>query len=161
MHRFKFTSHGYLKRNITVFALSSKGKARATRYHLSDQAFLLMPLNLETYFAMDVDERQVQTSFNFALIRQQLPSVTLFTDEEMNRLQELQAEFRQHVSEMTENEYRKEMERLGIDLSWKSSQIEGYTYSLLETERLLRESKTASDCIINCLYKYHSLEYHS
>ena len=121
----------------------AEGKARATRYHLSDQAFLLMPLNLETYFAMDVDERQVQTSFNFALIRQQLPSVTLFTDEEMNRLQELQAEFRQHVSEMTENEYRKEMERLGIDLSWKSSQIEGNTYSLLETERLLRESKTA------------------
>ena len=35
------------------------------------------------------------------------------------------------------------MERLGIDLSWKSSQIEGNTYSLLETERLLRESKTA------------------
>ena len=35
------------------------------------------------------------------------------------------------------------MERLGIDLSWKSSQIEGNTYALLETERLLRESKTA------------------
>ena len=121
----------------------AEGKARATRYRLSDQAFLLMPLNLETYFAQDVDERQVQTSFNFELIRQQLPSVTLFTSEEMGRLQELQAEFRQHVSEMTENEYRKEMERLGIDLSWKSSQIEGNTYSLLETERLLRESKTA------------------
>lgn len=44
---------------------------------------------------------------------------------------------------MTENEYRKEMERLEVDLSWKSSQIEGNTYSLLETERLLRESKTA------------------
>ena len=121
----------------------AEGKARATRYRLSDQAFLLKPLNLETYFAKDVDERQVQTAFNFALIRQQLPSVALFTDEEMGRLQELQAEFRQHVSEMTENEYRKEMERLGIDLSWKSSQIEGNTYSLLETERLLRESKTA------------------
>ena len=113
-------------------------------YRLSDQAFLLMPLNLETYFSQDVDERQVQTSFNFDLIRQQLPSITLFTDEEMDRLQELQAEFRQHVSEMTENEYRKEMERLGIDLSWKSSQIEGNTYSLLETERLLRESKSSS-----------------
>lgn len=36
------------------------------------------------------------------------------------------------------------MERLGIDLSWKSSQIEGNTYSLLETERLLREKETAS-----------------
>ena len=120
-----------------------EGKARATRYRLSDQAHLLMPLNLDTYFALDVDERPVQTAFNFDLIRKQLPAVRLFTEEESARLSELQAEFRQHVSEMTENEYRKEMERLGIDLSWKSSQIEGNTYSLLETERLLRESKTA------------------
>lgn len=120
-----------------------EGKARATRYRLSDQAHLLMPLNLDTYFSLDQDKRQVQTSFNFDLIRQQLPVVTLFTDDEMALLKELQAEFRQHISEMTENEYRKEMERLGIDLSWKSSQIEGNTYSLLETERLLRESKTA------------------
>ena len=45
-----------------------EGKARATRYRLSDQAHLLMPLNLDTYFALDVDERQVQTSFNFELI---------------------------------------------------------------------------------------------
>ena len=120
-----------------------EGKARATRYRLSDQAHLLMPLNLDTYFSLDQDKRQVQTSFNFDLIRQQLPVVVLFTDDEMELLNELQAEFRQHISEMTDNEYRKEMERLGIDLSWKSSQIEGNTYSLLETERLLRESKTA------------------
>ena len=45
---------------------------------------------------------------------------------------------------MSELEYRKEMERLGVDLSWKSSQIEGNTYSLLETERLLKEKKEAS-----------------
>ena len=36
------------------------------------------------------------------------------------------------------------MERLGVDLSWKSSQIEGNTYSLLETERLLKDKQTAS-----------------
>ena len=120
-----------------------EGKARATRYRLSDQAHLLMPLNQDTYFAQDQDKRQVQTSFNFDLIRQQLPVVTLFTEDEMAFLKGLQTEFKQHISEMTDNEYRKEMERLGIDLSWKSSQIEGNTYSLLETERLLRESKTA------------------
>jgi len=33
---------------------------------------------------------------------------------------------------------------LAIDLSWKSSQIEGNTYSLLETERLLKEKETES-----------------
>lgn len=119
------------------------GKARATRYSLSPQAHLLMPLNLDTYFAKDVDERQVQTYFNFQLIRDQLPTVELFTKDERKHLNELQQMFRKHVNEMTVNEYKKEMERLGIDLSWKSSQIEGNTYSLLETERLLRESKTA------------------
>ena len=120
-----------------------EGKARATRYSLSPQAHLLMPLDLDTYFALDVDDRQVQTSFNFNLIREQLPAVRLFSDEEQSHLQALQAEFQKHLHEMSDKEYRKEMERLGIDLSWKSSQIEGNTYSLLETERLLRESKTA------------------
>lgn len=140
-------SDATMKRHISVGIrcgdIVVEGKARATRYQLSSQAHLLMPLNLDTYFSQDIDDRQVQTSFNFALIREQLPKVTLFTDGEMVHLQELQSEFRRHVGEMSENEYRKEMERLGIDLSWKSSQIEGNTYSLLETERLLRESKTA------------------
>lgn len=140
-------SDATLKRLIAALVKNEdvivEGKARATRYRLSDQAHLLMPLNLDTYFAQDIDERKVQTSFNFVLIREQLPKVNLFTDEEKAHLRDLQDVFRQHVDEMTQNEYNKEMERLGIDLSWKSSQIEGNTYSLLETERLLRESKTA------------------
>ncbi|WP_346749407.1 Fic family protein [Prevotella jejuni] len=121
----------------------AEGKARATRYRLSPQAQLLMPLNLDTYFALEVDERQVQRSYNFELINGLLAETRLFSDKEQSHLDALQEEFRQHISELTDNEYRKEMERLGIDLSWKSSQIEGNTYTLLETERLLRESKTA------------------
>ena len=121
----------------------AEGKARATRYRLSPQAQLLMPLNLDTYFSFEVDERQVQSSYNFELINGLLAETRLFSDKELAHLDALQEEFRQHVNELTDNEYRKEMERLGIDLSWKSSQIEGNTYTLLETERLLRESKTA------------------
>ena len=121
----------------------AEGKARATRYRLSPQAQLLMPLNLDTYFALEVDKRQVQRSYNFELINGLLTETRLFSDKEQAHLDALQEEFRQHISELTDNEYRKEMERLGIDLSWKSSQIEGNTYTLLETERLLRESKTA------------------
>jgi Fic family protein len=68
----------------------------------------------------------------------------LFTAEELQALEHGQKVFREHLAEMSEAEYRKEMERLGIDLSWKSSQIEGNTYSLLETERLLKEKQTAS-----------------
>ena len=121
----------------------AEGKARATRYRLSPQAQLLMPLNLDTYFALEVDERQVQSSYNFELINGLLAETRLFSDKDQVHLDALQDEFRQHVGELTDNEYRKEMERLGIDLSWKSSQIEGNTYTLLETERLLRESMTA------------------
>lgn len=120
-----------------------EGKARATKYRLSDYAHLLMPISLDTYFSKDVDERQVQTGFNFNLINEQIPSISLFSEDELNLLNALQTEYQQHIQVMTDNEYRKEMERLGVDLSWKSSQIEGNTYSLLETERLLRESKTA------------------
>ncbi len=120
------------------------GRGPATRYRLTPQAHVTMELNLDTYFDKDVDERQVLESFNFELINEILPKVDLFTDEELQRLDDTRQLFRQHLSEMSELEYRKEMERLGIDLSWKSSQIEGNTYSLLETERLLKEKQTAS-----------------
>ena len=103
-----------------------------------------MELNLDTYFDKDIDERRVQDSFNFDLINDILPIVNLFTREELDILNNAQDLFHQHLSDMSELEYRKEMERLGIDLSWKSSQIEGNTYSLLETERLLKEKQTAS-----------------
>lgn len=120
------------------------GKGPATKYRLTPQAQVTMPLRLDTYFEKDIDQRQVQQSFNFGLIRDILPKVQLFTPEETATLQEAQQLFRKHLSEMSDLEYRKEMERLGIDLSWKSSQIEGNTYSLLETERLLKEKQTAN-----------------
>lgn len=120
------------------------GKGPATRYKLTPQAHVTMPLDLGTYFRKDIDERTIQEHFNFELIREILPKVRLFTTNELSTLHDAQSRFRQHLSEMTETGYRKEMERLGIDLSWKSSQIEGNTYSLLETERLLKEKQTAS-----------------
>ena len=120
-----------------------KGKGKATRYSLSAQAQLTMPLDIETYFTNDVDDRVVQESFNFQLICDILPNVTLFTTEERERLNVAHSVFLNNMSTLSDIEYRKEMERLGVDLSWKSSQIEGNTYSLLETERLLKEKETA------------------
>ena len=120
-----------------------EGKGKATRYSLSAQAHLMMPLDIDTYFINEVDERKVQESFNFNLIREVLPQVTLFTAEETARLETAHKTFLANMSTLSDLEYRKEMERLGVDLSWKSSQIEGNTYSLLETERLLKEKETA------------------
>ena len=135
----RMIADGVAKGHIEVI-----GRGPATRYRLTPQAHVTMELNLDTYFDKDVDERQVQESFNFELINEILSKVDLFSDEELQRLDDAQELFRKHLSEMSELKYRKEMERLGIDLSWKSSQIEGNTYSLLETERLLKEKQTAS-----------------
>ena len=124
--------------------IETAGRGPATKYKLTPQAHVTMPLDLATYFDKDIDEREVQESFNFDLIRDVLPKVEIFTKEELEVLNAAQKEFEKNTEGMTELEYRKEMERLGVDLSWKSSQIEGNTYSLLETERLLKDKQTAS-----------------
>lgn len=124
--------------------IETAGRGPATKYKLTPQAHVTMPLDLATYFDKDIDEREVQESFNFDLIRDVLPKVEIFTKEELEVLNAAQLEFEKNTEGMTELEYRKEMERLGVDLSWKSSQIEGNTYSLLETERLLKDKQTAS-----------------
>ena len=124
--------------------IETVGRGPATKYKLTPQAHVTMPLDLATYFDKDIDEREVQESFNFDLIRDVLPKVEIFTKEELEVLNAAQMEFKKNTEGMTELEYRKEMERLGVDLSWKSSQIEGNTYSLLETERLLKDKQTAS-----------------
>jgi len=123
--------------------IKSTGRARATVYFLSPQAIVTMSYDLDSYFAKEVDERDIQSGYNFELIPKILPEVELFTKEEMEELCTLQEKFKANISQLTKTEYEKEMERLGIDLSWKSSQIEGNTYSLLETERLLKESQEA------------------
>ena len=124
--------------------IETVGRGPSTKYRLTPQAHVTMPLDLATYFDKDIDERVVQESFNFDLIREVLPKVEIFTKEELSVLFAAQKEFEKNTEGMTDLEYRKEMERLGVDLSWKSSQIEGNTYSLLETERLLRDKQTAS-----------------
>lgn len=123
------------------FYIYAQGKARATRYFVSP---LFAPINLDEYYSREVDEREVLTEFNYNLIPDVLCKVNLFTQHEQDELNALQDIFQQNISKLSKEQRQREMERLGIDLSWKSSQIEGNTYSLLETERLLKEKQTAS-----------------
>lgn len=120
-----------------------QGKGRATRYSLSSQGRVLSTINLDTYFSKEIDERTIISNFNFELFNKLLPGVDLFTPAEREHLQRLQQEFSGRFSELSPTERQKEMTRLGVDLSWKSSQIEGNTYTLLETERLLMEQQAA------------------
>jgi Fic family protein len=137
-----------LKRTLSSLVaegiLISVGKGKATRYLVSPGYQILYPIDQDEYFKTEIDQRPIRRNYNFALIREILPNVMLFTADEIGKLNALQHEFREKASHLSAFEYKKELERLAIDLSWKSSQIEGNTYTLLETEQLLLERKTAS-----------------
>lgn len=134
----------YLAKMIADKRLVTTGKGRATLYSIAATHGLLQPISMEKYFEEEIDQRNIISSFNFSLLREILPVADLFTIEEYKMLAALQDEFQQNTLQLTPELYAKEMERLAIDLSWKSSQIEGNTYSLLETERLLTEKETAA-----------------
>lgn len=140
-------SYPTLKRLLTKLVGSNyiitEGKGKGTKYRLSPSYELLADIDVEQYFTKEQDEREIKNSFNFSLIPEILTYAQLFTKFEEEELDSLQSKFRVNVAHLSRAMYEKEMERLAIDLSWKSSQIEGNTYSLLETERLLREQETA------------------
>src|SRR5690606_28826820 len=102
----------------------SEGQRRATRYQLSPANEVLGPIDMAAYFEREIDERDIQEGFNFQLIRETLAKINVFTPQEADILRQLQEEFRHNVAHISADVYNKEMERLAIDLSWKSSQIE-------------------------------------
>jgi len=62
----------------------------------------------------------------------------LFTKDELEKLKSLNERYAKNIKELPDFLARSEFERLTIELSWKSSQIEGNTYSLLDTEALIK-----------------------
>ncbi len=120
-----------------------EGKGRGTKYKISSSYSIIYPIDIEEYFLTEIDDRIIKEEFNLELIPTTLNEVQLFTVEELDHLNKLQAKYTENLQTLSDAQYHKELERLAIDLSWKSSQIEGNTYSLLETERLLKEKETA------------------
>ncbi len=141
-------SYATIKRVIQSLVQSNlihvQGKGKGTKYHISPSYEVLIPINPEDYFQKEIDEREIKSGFNHELITSQLKATSLFTDNEHQHLTQLQTTFKNNLANLSPQEFKKEFERLAIDLSWKSSQIEGNTYSLLETERLLKDQETAS-----------------
>jgi Fic family protein len=128
-----------IEKNLLITA----GKGRGTKYVTSTTYQLFFPIEIENYFEKDIADREISESFNVSLITRVLNNVDLFTANEILLLNSLQKKYSDNILKLTPTEYTKELERLAIDLTWKSSQIEGNTYSLLETERLLKEKETA------------------
>ena len=138
------TTKRYLNDLIQEGLVVPSGKNKNRRYDVSPFYDLLRSIDVEKYFEKEIDERVIRQSFDQQLMRQTLSQAAIFNDDELIRLNECQQKFNSNAKRLTTAEFNNEMERLAIDLSWKSSQIEGNTYSLLETERLLKHKETAS-----------------
>lgn len=131
----KFINNGYIIKT---------GQAKNTKYKKSDTYSILKNINVDQYYKIEIDQRKILKNFNFNLITEILPKVNLFTQTELVTLATNHNIYKTKSNQFTTSEWRNEMERLAIDLSWKSSQIEGNTYTLLETEQLLKEKITAT-----------------
>ena len=141
-------SYATLKRLLTNLVsenyVSVRGQGKGTKYVISPVYKVIQPIDVEQYYKKEIDEREIKESFDFAIINEVLAKSSVLTESELSKLNELQKQFLKNISQLSESEYKKEFERLAIDLSWKSSQIEGNTYSLLETEKLIKDKETAA-----------------
>jgi Fic family protein len=101
----------------------------------------LQYVDVEKYFERTADEREtVSEQFNFDVFK---TLEHLFGRTELDELNKLNNEYRKRVEKMSQASLSKEFERLTIELSWKSSRIEGNTYSLIDTEILIKDKKEA------------------
>ena len=141
-------SYATIKRTLTILRekkyIASIGQGKGTKYKISSAYELIQPIDIDSYYEKEIDERKIKEGFNFDIIKNVLADNNVFTDSEILKLTALQEEYTNNIQQLTESGYKKELERLVIDLSWKSSQIEGNTYSLLETEKLLKDKETAA-----------------
>lgn len=127
----KLVELGYLER---------KGAGRSTVYGISTSRSILREISVEEYFSVDPDNREIREKFNFAIFDQ---LKNIFTDIEKEKLAELNQIYQNKIKTLPVELFTKEIERLNIDFSWKSSKIEGNTYSLLETEQLIKNQQEA------------------
>lgn len=137
---FKRTLQNLVSENL----INATGKLKGTRYEISQTYDMLRPVDTEAYFKKEIDERVIIKGFNHTLINDILSEVAIFSKPELEHLNDLQNRYTTNASKLSEAEFNNELQRLAVDLTWKSSQIEGNTYSLLETERLLKEKETAN-----------------
>jgi fido (protein-threonine AMPylation protein) len=127
---------------IGLGMLESKGQGRGVKYGFKNYRDLFRFIDLKDYFSVEVDRREIAYDRFEAKIIKEFSN--LLSSEERRYYEGLNNSYIKVISELGEDVRRKELERLVIELSWKSSRIEGNTYSLLETELLIKDQKEAS-----------------
>lgn len=144
--KMEYISIPTLNRDLALLVeegfVEKHGKARNTYYTMSPSYSLLRPVSLASYFEKEPDTRKGNTGFNDTVLVT-LQHISSFTKVELDELLQLQTRYQENIANYPTVLFQKEMERLTIELSWKSSQIEGNTYSLLDTERLFLEHEKA------------------
>lgn len=117
--------------------IESAGKGPGLKYNINLHGLSTVPLPVDEYFERETDKRQIFNKFNIEIFTT-LKKANIFSADENGHLTNLTERFRENVKKLSATEYKKDFERLMIELSWKSSQIEGNTYDLLDTEQLLK-----------------------
>ncbi|MFA5432270.1 MAG: Fic family protein [Candidatus Paceibacterota bacterium] len=113
------------------------GKGRAVKYELFLTSPMLTYIDPVEYFKKDLDERILKSvSFNDEVFNF-IPNI--FSNKEIELLSDINKEYIKRVEKADKTLLKKEVERLTIELSWKSSRMEGNTYSLIDTEILIKE----------------------
>ncbi|MFH1226086.1 MAG: Fic family protein [bacterium] len=125
-----------LKNNLLV----KKGRGRNVYYEEKVKNRMLAFYDPEKYFEKNPDQREIKKSFNFSIFEN---LKNIFTENEIKELKKLNEAYLKRIKKLSPTLLKKEFERLTIELSWKSSAIEGNTYNLLDTEILIKENKAA------------------
>jgi len=122
--------------------IRSKGTGRATTYRILVPGRIFSNIDARAYCETEPDRRFGSAGYNFELFPD-MPAA-LFSPDEIIALESTSAEYRKRTRDIPLDIEKKELERLIIELSWKSSKIEGNTYTILDTEKLILENKEAS-----------------
>ena len=113
------------------------GDGRNTRYSGTKTNKLLKYFDLDKYFELDPDQREsVKKTFDSEVFDD---LCGLYDQEEQSEFAKIYKNFDTESKLTSKDVYLKEVERFIIELSWKSSKIEGNTYSLLDTETLIKQ----------------------
>lgn len=134
-----------LKKTESILTI---GNGPSLKYSINLKNIITAQINVDNFFKIETDERRIIERFNFDIF-ERLSEIDIFTKTEILYLEALNESYQQKIANLSEQQFTKEFERLMIELSWKSSQIEGNTYDLLDTEQLLK---------YNVPSKEHSIE---
>lgn len=126
---------------ITRGWLQQAGGGKYTSYSLIPHKELFIPIDIDAYFQSTTDTRYVRYPKYNLIVIDYLHD--LFTHGELDIFEQGKKKLTSTFASVDQTIIKRELERFIIEFSWKSSQIEGNTYSLLETEELIKNKKEA------------------